>query len=134
MDTHDSSPPPDDRDPVDSPEPAPPPGTLPRANPLPIRQDGWTVERQARFLNILAATRSVTKSARAVRMGRESAHRLRQRDPHGLFAAMWALCFAIPPSARDLMEVDQRHRLAMARGAIPLAIRLPVTRATKSTS
>ena len=105
-----------------------------RARPEPVRRDGWTITRQARFLKVLAATRSVTEAARVVRMSRESAHRLRQRDPHGLFAAMWAQCFAQPQTPRDLVEVDQRHRCAVALGSFPLAIRLRLTRETKSTS
>ena len=54
-----------------------------------IRRDGWTPERQLRFLDMLARTRSVTKAARAVGMSRESAHRLRNRDSGGLFRAAW---------------------------------------------
>lgn len=53
------------------------------------RPDGWTPERQARFLAALAATRSVTDAARAVSMSRESAYRLRARDRRGLFAYLW---------------------------------------------
>ena len=105
-----------------------------RACPEPIRRDGWTIPRQARFLKVLAATRSVTKAARVVRMSRESAHRLRQRDPNGLFAIMWALCVAPPLTARDLAAVDQRHRLAMALAAVPLADRPVMASETKSTA
>ena len=38
---------------------------------------------------MLARTRSVTRAARAAGMSRESAYRLRNRDPDGLFAAAW---------------------------------------------
>ena len=51
------------------------------------RRDGWTVERQLRFLDALTLTRSITKAARAAAMSRESAHRLRNRAE--LFAALW---------------------------------------------
>jgi hypothetical protein len=53
------------------------------------RADGWTSARQSAFLEVLARTRSVTRAARAAGMSRESAHRLRNRDPYGLFAAAW---------------------------------------------
>ena len=78
---------------------------LPPAAPS-HRRDGWTVGRQAAFLRALGLTRSVTKAARAVGMSRESAYRLRARDPHGLFAAIWSQVFA-RPGPRD--ETDQVH-------------------------
>lgn len=84
-----------------------------RMTSIPTRRDGWTVARQARFLQVLAATRSVTRAASAVGMSRESAHRLRARDPDGLFAAMWAR--ALPPvDGRTRAEVDQGHIRVMA--------------------
>ena len=54
--------------------------------PAKPRFDGWTPARQLRFLEFLARTRSVTRAAAAAGMSRESAYRLRKRDPHGLFA------------------------------------------------
>ena len=54
-----------------------------------IRRDGWTPERQLRFLGALARTRSVTCAARAAAMSRESAYRLRARKEGALFAAAW---------------------------------------------
>jgi hypothetical protein len=54
-----------------------------------IRRDGWTPERQLRFLDTLARTRSVTRAARAAGMSRESAYRLRGRKDGALFAAAW---------------------------------------------
>jgi hypothetical protein len=54
-----------------------------------FRHDGWTASRQLTFLATLARTRSVTAAARAAGMSRESAYRLRKRDPDGLFAAAW---------------------------------------------
>ncbi len=52
-----------------------------------IRRDGWTAERQLRFLDALGRTRSVSRAAASVGMSRESAYRLRGRNP--LFAALW---------------------------------------------
>lgn len=59
------------------------------AGPKRCRSDGWTPERQLAFLDSLADTRSVTRAAIAAAMRRESAYRLRARDPDGLFAALW---------------------------------------------
>ena len=53
------------------------------------RRDGWTPERQLRFLAALARTRSVTRAAAAAGMSRESAYRLRARRDGALFAAAW---------------------------------------------
>jgi hypothetical protein len=58
-------------------------------NATKIRRDGWTPERQLRFLGALARTRSVTRAARAAGMSRESAYRLRSRREGALFAAAW---------------------------------------------
>jgi hypothetical protein len=57
--------------------------------PQRFRRDGWTPARQLRFLDALARTRSVTRAAADAGMSRESAYRLRNRDPDGLFAAAW---------------------------------------------
>ena len=54
-----------------------------------IRRDGWTAQRQLRFLDVLARTRSVTRAATAVGMSRESAYRLRNRKGGALFATAW---------------------------------------------
>lgn len=53
------------------------------------RHDGWTPERQLAFLGALSLTRSVTRSAAAAGMSRESAYRLRDRRDGALFAARW---------------------------------------------
>ncbi len=53
------------------------------------RYDGWTEEKQRRFIEVLADTGIVTAAAKAVGMSRESANRLR-RSPHGAaFARAW---------------------------------------------
>ena len=53
------------------------------------RHDGWTEEKQRRFIEALADTGLVSHSAKAVGMSRESANRLR-RSPHGAaFARAW---------------------------------------------
>lgn len=53
------------------------------------RYDGWTEEKQRRFIEVLADTGIVTTAAKAVGMSRESANRLK-RSPHGAaFARAW---------------------------------------------
>jgi hypothetical protein len=86
-----------------APQPAPPatqddePG-IPDYDPadyrwVPVRRkprfDGWTEEKQRRFVEALADTGLVTVAAKEVGMSRESAHRLR-RSPHAAaFARAW---------------------------------------------
>lgn len=53
------------------------------------RYDGWTDEKQRRFIEVLADTGIVTLAAKSVGMTRESANRLR-RSPHGAaFSRAW---------------------------------------------
>lgn len=67
-----------------------------------IRRDGWTAERQLRFLDALAQTRSIGKAARAAGMSRESAYRLRGRRDGELFAALWRRILAPETHAREV--------------------------------
>lgn len=93
-----------------------------------IRRDGWTPERQLRFLDALARTRSVTRAARAAGMSRESAYRLRTRKEGALFAAAWD---------RALESHNSGKRTAMPRtrrAAISRAKRAKVTKSMKSTT
>jgi molybdenum-dependent DNA-binding transcriptional regulator ModE len=71
-----------------------------------IRRDGWTAERQLRFLDTLARTRSVTRAARAAGMSRESAYRLRRRKDGALFAAAWDRALEGP-----VLSVSKGHKL-----------------------
>jgi hypothetical protein len=51
-------------------------------------------------------------------MSRESAHRLRARDPGGLFSAMWAR--TLPPvDGRTRAEIDEGHIRVMALACGP---------------
>jgi hypothetical protein len=61
-----------------------------------FRRDGWTPQRQLRFIDVLARTRSVTRAAAAAGMSRESAYRLRNRDPNRPFATAWDRILAAP--------------------------------------
>ena len=51
------------------------------------RRDGWTGARQLKFLARLAARPDVRRACAAVGLSRQSAYRLRARDP--AFAAAW---------------------------------------------
>ena len=53
------------------------------------RLDGWTEEKQRRFIETLADTGLVTAAAKAVGMSRESAHRLRRAAHGAAFARAW---------------------------------------------
>ena len=98
------------------------------------RFDGWTPRRQLRFLEVLLLTRSVTMAAGAAGMSRESAHRLRKRDPRGLFALAWdrALCAGRVTVTRA--EVDQGHTRIIAMRSVTERARLRPNPAAPSTS
>jgi hypothetical protein len=63
-----------------------------------VRHDGWTSERMARFLEVLADTGLASEACRVVGMSREGAYALRNRDP--VFAAAWV---AAQSKARPLL-------------------------------
>jgi len=65
-----------------------------------VRRDGWTAERQLRFLDALAATGSITRAAASAGMSREGAYRLARRKEGALFAAAWR---------RALVMADRRR-------------------------
>ena len=62
-----------------------------------IRRDGWTAERQLRFLDTLSSTRNVKAAAQAAGMSREGAYRFRDRRDGALFAALWDRALAFEP-------------------------------------
>jgi hypothetical protein len=80
-----------------------------KARPERCRRDGWTAERQLRFLQVLAATHSVTRAAASVRMSRESAYRLRSRLKGGLFALAWDSVYAPRLTSVVRSDVDKSH-------------------------
>lgn len=98
------------------------------APPRSFRRDCWSGARQLTFLSELARTRSVTKAARAADMSRESAYRLRARDPHGLFTAAWdrMLREPSPRHSRDHKAAAQvaaraRRKLSSIGGLSPMS-------------
>jgi hypothetical protein len=56
---------------------------------LKARHDGWTAERQRRFIDELAATRSLTRACQAVGMTRTAAYKLRDRPDALHFRLAW---------------------------------------------
>ena len=88
-------------------------------SPERIRRDGWSPERQLRFLRMLAKTRSVTTSARAVGMSRESAYRLRARLAGELFALTWDSIMGPRVTPPTQHEVYKSHIEAMCRACGP---------------
>ncbi len=89
-----------------------------RSTPRP-RSDGWTPARQLDFLSVLARTRSVSRAAKVTGMSRESAYRLRRREPDGLFALTWARTLGPTHQPRTKAEVDEGHRSAIAAACAP---------------
>ena len=79
----------------DSAQPAPssePAAEHPLAfTPVPgrVRHDGWTVDRQRRFLVALAVIGTVSGAAKAVGLSAASAYALRRRPKAESFAAAW---------------------------------------------
>jgi hypothetical protein len=64
--------------------------------PTRTRRDGWTAQRQADFLGMLAETGSVTGACEAVGMSRKSAYALRARPGAESFAAAWDAALGAP--------------------------------------
>lgn len=91
---------------------------VPAFVPVPQRSrtDGWTAERQARFLVALARTRSVCEAARKVGMARETAYRLRKVRGGESFAAAWDT--VLGRSCGEKRKVTIEERLARAFGGL----------------
>lgn len=79
-----------------------------RFTPVPVRSrhDGWTVERQRRFIAEIGRGLSAERAARAVGMSGRSAHRLAERTGAGSFRKAWRVAADL---ARPLPE--QRNPL-----------------------
>src|SRR6185503_20780297 len=71
---------------------------VPPFYPVPLRgrRDGWTPERQARFLGHLAETGSVAAAAEWSGMSRKGAYQLRARPEAESFAAAWDAALGKP--------------------------------------
>lgn len=108
--------------------------------PLRVRADGWTPERQARFVGMLAQTGSVAAAARAVGMARESAHRLRRKPGAESFAHAWDAIVAhyrgapvpkrkITPDELAECAYEGEFHILMRRRKFQRAVRKPSTTA-----
>lgn len=76
-----------------------------------IRRDGWTTEKRAKFLDVLAVTCNATTAAKAVGKWADSARALKRRD--GEFARLWAEAMA------QGSERLEEELIACALGQIP---------------
>ena len=78
--------------------PGNPRGTLPDFTPVPRkynRHDGWTPDRQRRFIEALADSGSVKRAAHAVNMTPEGAYLLRRHPKGHEFRAAWEAALAL---------------------------------------
>jgi len=96
---------------------------VPAFYPVPVRtrRDGWTIERQADFLGMLAECGSVIGACEGVGMSRRSAYRLRALPGAESFAAAWDAALGAPlrkvtPPAPHFFECDRPVHLVMFRG------------------
>jgi len=98
------------------------------------RHDGWTPQRQWRFIEVLAMSGSVTEAARAVTMAPRSAHRLRQHPDAAAFRAAWDAALdqawgqleqvALDRAINGEREVIERDGLVYAERTKPCSDRL----------
>lgn len=77
------------------------------------RHDGWTPARQRHFIQVLAATNSVSKACQAVGMSRVSAYALRDRDNASDFRRAWT--HALQPDFGIELRCSQRMRQPIRR-------------------
>jgi hypothetical protein len=107
---------------------------VPAFVPVPVRAraDGWSEERQGRFIGFLAETGSVAEAARRAGMSRIAAYQLRKRAGAESFAHAWDAVLAIRARAsgesvalpkrnftaeeRALAEMERVIMVTMRRG------------------
>ena len=85
-------------------------GDLLAFTPVPMqrrRADGWSAERQRRFITALSVMGAVGPAARAVGMGRASAYRLRERAGAAGFAEAWDIAIACGADLQFHTALDQ---------------------------
>ncbi|TIX49436.1 hypothetical protein [Alteraurantiacibacter aquimixticola] len=104
--------------------------------PLRDRRDGWSYERQVRFIGFLAETGSVAEAAARVGMSRMAAYRLRRCEGAESLAHAWDAVIAlhrgrdVPQRKVTLGELPEHAfagpvRIAMRRGRFLRARRKP---------
>jgi hypothetical protein len=85
-------------------------GTLPAFAPVPRhyrRHDGWTPERQQRFIEALADLGSVRAAAHAVNMTPEGAYHLRRHPAAGGFRKAWEAALACGVQRLEDIAMDR---------------------------
>lgn len=80
--------------------------------PVPVRarKDGWTPDRQRRFVAALARSGNVQAAAHSVGMGRGSAYALRARADAGAFRAAWDEALALAVHRLSAAALDRAIR------------------------
>ena len=92
--------------------------------PLRARADGWTGERQARFVGKLAETGCVSAAARAVGMSRLSAYRLRARPGATIRVDLPAQTVTGPDGAIYPFRIDAFRKKCLLEGLDDVGITL----------
>lgn len=97
-------------DPTGDDDVAPDDDDLMSFTPVPMlrrRANGWSADRQRRFITALSVMGAVGPAARAVGMGRASAYRLRERTDAESFAEAWDLALEIGADAQFYTAIDR---------------------------
>jgi len=95
---------------IDQSRPETPPHALPAFTPVPRkcpRHDGWTADRQARFIEALADLGSVRAAAHAVNMAPEGAYLLRRHPEADEFRAAWDAALALGVQRLEDIAMDR---------------------------
>lgn len=93
--------------------------------PLRARADGWSEERQAAFIGLLAETGCVAEAARRVGLSRVAAYQLRRRTGAESFAHAWDAVLAIRAgSSSGARRNFTPGELAEAALAGPVTVRM----------
>lgn len=109
--------------------------------PLRVRRDGWTEERQVRFIGHLAETGCVAEAAARVGMSRMAAYRLRRCDGAASLAHAWDAVVAqhrrtpfagsdrpkrkVTPAELSEVAIEGPYHVLMRRGRFLRAVRKP---------
>ncbi|MBU6266902.1 MAG: hypothetical protein KGN34_05125 [Sphingomonadales bacterium] len=95
---------------IDQSRPQHPPHALPTFTPVPRhyqRHDGWTPDRQQRFIEALADLGSVRAAAHAVNMTPEGAYLLRRHPEAHEFRAAWEAALALGVQRLEDIAMDR---------------------------
>ena len=98
--------------------------------PVPVRAraDGWTLERQGRFIGYLAETGCVAEAARRVGMSRMAAWRLRRRRGAESLAETWDAVLAMRTGSDETLPQRKVTRIELVAMAIDGPIRVRMRR------